>query len=124
VVPQLQPPAHPVFSIERALESVEGDPMLLKHMVELFMRQTPKVVAGMREALERADAPALEHAAHRLKGSMSLFGAEAACELAAQLEDMAHAGNLTPACDAQARLDREVGRLIAALAKATDAAAR
>jgi len=63
------------------------------------LRETPAWLADIRTALEQADAPALERAAHALEGSAGTLGAYAVGDLCAQLEDLADTGILAGAAE-------------------------
>jgi CheY-like chemotaxis protein len=73
-----------------------GNAMLLERLRDAFERQTPELLAGMRDALARGDADALARHAHLLKGSLSYFpgGGET---LAREVEGAARAGELNRA---------------------------
>jgi HPt (histidine-containing phosphotransfer) domain-containing protein len=66
-------------------------------------------------AIAGGDAAALESAAHKLKGSVAMFGAKAARAAAQQLEDLAEAHDLAAAGAARLNLGNEIARLQAAL---------
>jgi HPt (histidine-containing phosphotransfer) domain-containing protein len=68
-------------------------------LVALFLRETPAQLADIRAALESGGAPALERAAHALKGSAGTLGAYALRDLCAQLEDLADSGTLAGAAE-------------------------
>jgi CheY-like chemotaxis protein len=104
-----------VFDVTAALEAVDGERELLHGMIGIFVRQTPRVMSDIDAALAAGDASALAMAAHKLKGSVAMFGANAAREAAQRLEDLAEAADLADAADARARLGEEVTRLHAAL---------
>jgi CheY-like chemotaxis protein/HPt (histidine-containing phosphotransfer) domain-containing protein len=103
------------FDLQAALEAVDGERELLHGMIAIFMRQTPLALQDIDAAIERGDAAALESAAHKLKGSIAIFGARSACEAAQHLEDLASSGNLPAAGAARLRLGDEIARLRSAL---------
>jgi two-component system, sensor histidine kinase and response regulator len=105
-------PGAAAFDLGRALEAVGGERELLHGMIGIFLRQTPRVMEDIERALADGDASALEHAAHKLKGSVAMFGAVAARDAAQRLEDVANAGDLEPA---RRVLAGEIERLRAAL---------
>jgi len=86
----------PEDAIDQAalLSRVNGDRELLAEMAGLFLRDCPKHMAEIRQAVARRDSKALEVAAHTLKGSVSNFAAETACTSAQRLESMGREGNL------------------------------
>jgi two-component system sensor histidine kinase/response regulator len=104
-----------VLDVSAALEAVDGEREILDGMIAIFMRQTPRIVEDIDAAIAAGDASALENAAHKLKGSVAMFGARASREAAQQLEDLAAAGDLSAAPAARAVLGAEIDRLRAAL---------
>ena len=113
-----------VFDLEVALEAVDGERELLDGMIAIFMRQTPRVMQDIDAAIAGGDAGALETAAHKLKGSIAMFGARAAREAAQRLEDLAEARELSAAPAAREALGAEVQRLSTALEAAGAEGAR
>jgi two-component system sensor histidine kinase/response regulator len=92
----------------RELEGESGESILGK-LIDVFLENTPKVLAEARTALARKSSPLLERAGHTLKGSCSNFGAErmrAACQ---DLEVIARDGALEKAADALVAIEQEFG---------------
>jgi len=98
-----------------ALANVGGDQELLAEIVELFVGESPRMMAAVDRAVASSDAAALRLAAHTLKGSASVFGAQHAVELSFELESMGDAGELTGAEEILALLRDEIGRVIPSL---------
>src|SRR4029077_5619069 len=69
-----------------ALQRVEGDRELLREIADVFLEESNKLLAEIRQALDSADAPRLRRAAHTLKGSMAHFVGSETCEPALRLE--------------------------------------
>jgi PAS domain S-box-containing protein len=86
---------------EQALSAVNGDKHLLAHLVDAFNEEAPRLLNEMRSALEANSAVELRRNAHTLKGSMRLFAANIAYELAYALE------TLPGEIDAQAEINLE-----------------
>ena len=63
---------------EAILARCDGDAELLEKLAEVFLRECPRQMSAVQEAVERGDASALRGAAHKLRGSLSVFGDEAA----------------------------------------------
>jgi CheY-like chemotaxis protein len=112
----------PAFDRAAILDRVGGDIELLREIAGLFLNEAPVLLDGIRRALSAQDAPALERAAHSLKGSVGTFGARAAQAAAGELEARGRAGNLAGAEAIFARLAREVARFERALAALTETA--
>ncbi len=70
-----------------------GESMLVK-LINVFLDNSPKLLAEARTALQSGDATGLRHAAHTLKGSCSNFGAQQLREACARLEDAGAAEDL------------------------------
>ena len=75
-------PADVPFEWDAALESVGGDEAMLRELAELFFVECPKLMQQIREHIAGAAGPELRRAAHTLKGSAHVFGAEGAAEAA------------------------------------------
>ena len=97
------------------LERVDGDRELLREIGGLFLQDAPRLLADIRNAVIRADALALEHAAHTLKGSVGNFGARLAFDTAMALEQMGRQGDFARAHESFALLEQQVNLLGPAL---------
>jgi HPt (histidine-containing phosphotransfer) domain-containing protein len=103
--------------IDRAsvLQRFEGDFDFLREIAALFLADCPKRLAAVRAALAERDYGALQDLAHSFKGSVANFAAAAAVASAQRLEQIARqrdSASVEVACSA---LEREIGRLEAAL---------
>jgi two-component system, sensor histidine kinase and response regulator len=99
-----------------ALGRVEGDAELLKEMAALFLKELPELQTSLRKAVTAGDAKAIERAAHKIKGSIGHFAAQPAFEAALKLETLGRDGRLSAAEPAYAELEKEIERLIPAMA--------
>ena len=112
-------PPSPTLDPEYALQNLDGDVELLSQVAQEFLIESPKLVAAIREKLAQDDAPGVERAAHNLRGALGYFGAEAATQMASQLEAIAGDGKLKQARPVFSVLEQELEQLapeIAALA--------
>ena len=100
-----------------ALSRVGGDIELLKEVVELFLDDYPSAFEKIKDAVASRDAPALEHHAHSLKGSVSTFGATRAFEAAFALEKQGRSGDMTDAQNSLLRLEQALEALRPELAQ-------
>ena len=114
-VPGVAPSSAEPLDRAEALERTGGSVEVLQELVELFFEECPKLMDQIRHAIARGEAPELRRAAHTLKGSVSVFGAEPAREAAWRLESMGREGNLSQAETAWAALENEIERLKPAL---------
>lgn len=69
------------------------DPEFLLELGGLFADQCAENLRVIREAVAAGDLPAVERAAHKVKGSLTVFGFESAAEAALSLELAARLGN-------------------------------
>jgi signal transduction histidine kinase/DNA-binding response OmpR family regulator/HPt (histidine-containing phosphotransfer) domain-containing protein len=115
-----QPPAEAPFVevIDKIalLDYVDGNRELLRSIVTRFLDSSPKLLAKVQEAIAQRDGPALEFAAHALKGAVGNFFARSAKEAALRLETLGREQDLGAAPEAYLVLEKEIDRLRAALA--------
>ena len=95
-----------------ALETVGGDEEVLKEVVDAFLSECPQMVESIRSSISDADTKTLQRAAHTVKGSMRYFGAQAAYELAYELERSGERGVLDGTRQTLSNLERELSRLL------------
>jgi two-component system, sensor histidine kinase and response regulator len=93
---------------ERLKEFVGGDAELLAEVVQIFLDDAPVNLESAARGISDANSGAVETSAHRLKGSLSTMGAEAAAETADLLETLARGGALDGAAELFDRLRLEV----------------
>ena len=74
-----------------------GEPDILPQLYDIFLRESAKRVAAVREAVEHGDADGLRRAAHALKGSAWTFGADEMHGLATSLDTLATTGTMNEA---------------------------
>ena len=111
----LSDPDLPAFDPEAALDRVDDDRELLAEILGLFRAQAAASRADIETALARRDGPALERAAHSLKGAAANISAEQVREAGMHLEHAGRAGDWEAAQAAWADLDDALPRLDAAL---------
>lgn len=98
-----------------ALRARVPDEAILDEVIALFLQECPRMLADVREAVERGDSAKIRSAAHTFKGAAGNFGAAPVVEAATHLEMMGEAADLDGAKGALARLERATERLTAAL---------
>jgi two-component system, sensor histidine kinase and response regulator len=105
--------AEPAIDLAATLERLDGDRGLFDELVEVFRSECPKVMGEIRRALVVQDKERMERAAHTLKGSSANVGAIAVSQAAAEIENLAGAGNLSAVAEQFAVLQNEIERLFA-----------
>ena len=85
-------------------------------ITRLFLDDSVELMRRIRSAVDARDSPALERAAHTLRGAAANFAAQEVIDVVLTLEEMARLSDLSGVDDAWQLLDREVSRLRHALA--------
>ena len=101
---------------EAKLEAnLEGDPEMIREIVESYLHDQPHREREMMDALARGDSPTLARAAHTVKGLLLTMGAGPAAQVAVRLEILARCGNLAEAEGALRELRGELAEVSPAL---------
>jgi len=93
------------------LERVGGDEKLLRKLIRTFLLDSPKRMATLKKALASKDTETLVSISHALKGSISIFSAEAASHAARDLQQSAKEGNFAAAARHFNTLKEEIAKL-------------
>lgn len=93
------------------LAGLGDDVELARQLVDIFLEQSPKLMAQVRAAILAGDAVALRLAAHALKGTISNFPSGAARSVAARMEALGYDQDLAAARETLPQLEQEVERL-------------
>jgi PAS domain S-box-containing protein len=97
------------------LDRLGGDSQLLNELIEVYLSQSPSLLAAAQRALQEKNPRELARVAHSIKGSAGNFLARAALETAGRLEAFAEQGDFPRACETMSALEREMERLDHAL---------
>jgi len=100
------------WNAARALERLGGDEGLFREIVQIFLHEAPKHLAGLRQALAQRDKGSVERIAHTLKGELSYLGVSAAAHHASKLEDAGRNGDLECAASIRISLEKDVEGLL------------
>ena len=82
-----------------ALASVDGDPDLLRLVIDAFAGEVPKLIEQATAAIQAADATTLHRTGHTMKGALLSLGVEGLAKTAKVLEDIGAAGTTDGAQD-------------------------
>ena len=107
--------AESVIDIDVALSYTAGDREMLVSIAELFLLEGPRQLRAVQASVEQGDPKKTCSAAHKLKGSIVIFGANAAATAVAQVELAAKANDAAQTNFAYEALDREIKRLFNAI---------
>jgi CheY-like chemotaxis protein len=92
-----------------------GDAQLLSELIEIYLSQSPSLLAAAQRALQEKNGKELARVAHTIKGSAGNFLAHMTVEIAKRLEAFAEQGDFSRAREAMSDLQREMARLDRAL---------
>lgn len=84
-------------------------------LVEAYCRETPQLIAKLRQALDADDSDSFRRAAHSIKSTSNTFGALALGGSAQELELLGRNGDLSEAPEKVDRLAAEYDRVQQAL---------
>jgi two-component system sensor histidine kinase/response regulator len=104
-----------LFDPAEALARVDGDIELMASLIDIFFTESVAMMEAIRDAVANHDTSKLEKAAHRLKGSVSIFGAQKVSATAFELEKMGRAEDLTQADGMLGQLEQQIAGLRPAL---------
>jgi two-component system sensor histidine kinase/response regulator len=113
-------PARDVLDPDRLAELSQLDSAgngweFLRMLIDCFLTRAPADLARLGAAVERGDATAIYHVAHRVKGAAATIGSPGMVDACQELEALASTGALAPARDLLCRLEQELGRVTSAL---------
>jgi protein-histidine pros-kinase len=111
-----------VANLEGTRELLDGDAGAVEQLVDLYFRDLPDNLRGLREAASRGDLEALANRAHSIKGGVGVFNAARAAEAARAVEQAARAGDAPAAERSLPRLLQELNLLANALRQSRTAA--
>jgi len=90
-MPNLPPSSSP-WDPAKALEQVDGDELLLRELLQIFLDEIPPQLANLQQAIETVDPETVERTAHTLRGELSCLGLTDAARKAGELERMGQQG--------------------------------
>lgn len=100
-----------VFDKTAFLSRLDGDEALAREIVEMFLKEYPKLLENVHRAAQQSNPSLLERAAHSLKGSVGDMSAPQAFEAAHVLEQSARESKLDALDAMLSTLDLAVHRL-------------
>lgn len=101
-----------VMDMDEVMSRFDGDIEFFREVAEIFLQDTPRLMAEIRGAIDEGDAQRLEYAAHSLKGSVSNFCVRQAIEAALLTEHAGRDGILESAEELYSSLETEIERLV------------
>ena len=87
-----------------AKSNVNGDAQLLKSLVQVLQKETPRLIGEIENAIATSDAAALRLHAHTLKGSVRFLGPVSLAQPAEELEQIGSSGQVSSTAPVLAEL--------------------
>ena len=106
----------PGFDEHGALARMAGAHDLLKEISAIYIDTYESMLRDVRAAIAAGDGDLLKSSAHRFKGTVSSFGADAATMSASQLEELGRRQELDGASELLVQLERQAVSLAEELA--------
>ena len=103
------------FDVEIAMKNTEGDRTLLREVVSAMLVETPQLMDRIKTAVRQLDHRAVRLAAHALKSSLAIVGAQEASAVAARLESAGSDADMENAARLQAELEPRIDALMRSL---------
>ncbi len=109
--PPAETPAAPAVDTAAILKTVGGNEGFLKHIIQMFLDEYPKMLSDLTTTVEQRDCELYGRAAHTLKGALSIFGDETSQQAAFVLQEMGRGGETEGVDEALADLIEKAGKL-------------
>ena len=100
---------------DQLLEKVGGDNRLFHEMMEVFLSETPRLVATLRKAVADGNASVLEKTAHSLKGQLGYLGVAPLSETIYEMEKMGRVCNLKNAAKVFSAFEKQLLAVFSAM---------
>jgi two-component system, sensor histidine kinase and response regulator len=101
---------------DQALERLGGDEELLHEVMEIFLEEVPKHLAGLRKAITEQDAETVERIAHSLQGELGYLGIAELLHGACELEEKGRTSDFQGALTLLPPFELAMARLLGSMA--------
>jgi two-component system, sensor histidine kinase and response regulator len=100
-----------VINIKSITRNCGGDPALVAELAQLFLEECPHYLLLLDQAMSESSSEGVRIAAHRLRGALAIFDAQAALEAATCLEAMGASEQFAVTAEAVAALKNELAQV-------------
>ena len=100
------------FDPEKARIRLGGDNDLLNEIIELFIEESPKQLASLKQAIREGNCEIVERIAHNMKGELGCFELDSASQWARDLEEIGRNRTLEKAGIPLVALENEISTVI------------
>jgi two-component system, sensor histidine kinase and response regulator len=105
------------FDWKRLVDRLMGDKRLAKELVVEFLKETPREIAPIKEAIARSDGKLAEIKAHNLKSVAADIGGASLSQVAMTVEKACEEGALEKAAGYLPKIEEEFGNFKKAIEK-------
>ena len=106
--PDAVPRSTGAWDKRKALERLDGDEKLLHELIQIFLDESPKLLADLERGVAEGNPEQVERAAHSLKGELSYLELSATSEKAKDLEKMGRRAELLTAPELVSALQSDI----------------
>ena len=99
--------ADAVAPLDELVARTGNNRSLIVELIEIFKSESESMLAELHSGLEAGDGKRVQGAAHRLRGSLRIFGARRALDVVVDLESAGREGALDRASSRLQELERE-----------------
>ena len=96
-----------VAPLDELVARTGNNKSLIVELIEIFESESESMLAELHRSLDAKDGKGVQGAAHRLRGSLRIFGARRALDVVIDLESMGREGDLGCALARLMELERE-----------------
>ena len=107
--------ADAVASLDELVARTGNNRSLIVELIEIFESESESMLAELHRSLQARDGKGVQGAAHRLRGSLRIFGARRALDVIVDLESMGRDGAFERAPARLNELERETQGALAVL---------
>ena len=100
-----------MINIKSITRNCGDDPALVAELAQLFLEECPHYLLSLDQAISERSSEGVRLAAHRLRGALAIFDAQASLAAAACLEDMGASTQFLVTADAVAALKSELAQV-------------
>ncbi len=118
--PNVSPPEIPSAGVvpwnpSQTLERLGGDEQLLHEVMEIFLEEVPKHLAGLRDAITQQDAETTERIAHSLQGELGYLSIAELSQGARALEEKGRTSDFQGALSLLPPFEAAMARLLSSM---------
>jgi HPt (histidine-containing phosphotransfer) domain-containing protein len=100
-----------VINIKSITRNCGGDPALVAELAQLFLEECPHYLLLLDQAMSERSSEGVRLAAHRLRGALAIFDAQASLEAATCLEVMGTSKQFAVTAEAVTALKTELAQV-------------